>query len=70
MQKLKDNWPSLVALLVVLGVFVAENRNLLTADQVGQVFAFLGLGGITAARHMDAPAARKSARTEPPKGGA
>lgn len=54
-QIIATNWPLAAAGAVMIGLFVAKNKGLLTADQVDTVLVLLGLGGTGGAHRLPVP---------------
>lgn len=55
MDQLKAHWPLLALVGIATGLFVAENKGVLTSLQVESILTILGLGTGKQMLHMTAP---------------
>lgn len=55
-ELLAKNWPTWSAALLVVAIFVAQNKGFITAEQVQTILAVLGIGGVAGAHRLEKPA--------------
>lgn len=55
LSTLKSNWPTALAVTVIVALFIARNKGLLTADQVTYVLAIGGITSTPIVHRMDGP---------------
>jgi hypothetical protein len=55
---LMKNWPTWSVALVVGALFLAQNRGILTAEQIATILGFLGVGSVAGAHRLESPKAK------------
>lgn len=51
-EAIAKNWPTISAGVLMIGIFIAKNRGILTPDQAEAIMASLGVGGMLGTHRM------------------